>query len=428
MNVLNPIRRLKQSTLVTGAGTYLFANLVNAVIPFLLLPVLTRYLEPSEYGEVAVFHVWVALVGALCGLSVHGAASRKYYDYDEPDKYMGEFITSCLLLLVASTTLVLVVVAPLSQWLSEMLGLSRTWLFIGIPFAFCNFLMQIRLGQWQVRKQPKNYGAFQVMRGVTDMTLSLLLVVSLVLGVTGRLSGFTLAAVIFGILAVLLLYRDNLIVKAWRPDLMREALQFGVPLIPHIVGVFLLLTVDRAIISARLGTDAAGYYMVAVQLAMVVNLVLQSVNRAYVPWLFERLKRDIPMEKRFIVKLTYCYNVSLLGCAAIGFIWAGDVLVWVAGETYSPAGEIVAWLILAQAVRGMYFMVTNYIFYAKRTGLVARITIVTGLLNVVLLFVFMDWFGLKGAAWAMCISITCQWIATWWTAHKIVPMPWLRQI
>ena len=71
---------------------------------------------------------------------------------------------------------------------------------------------------------------------------------------------------------------------------MREAASFRVPLIPHIMGGFLLLTVDRAVIGSVLRLDAAGYYMVAAQIAGILGIALDSINKAYVPWFFEKLK------------------------------------------------------------------------------------------------------------------------------------------
>lgn len=418
------VRQIRDSTLVTGAGAYLAANMVNATVPLFLLPVLTRYLAPAEYGEVAIFQVWVVLMGALCGLSVHGAANRKYYDYDDPDEGIGEFISACLVLLVASSAVLGLLVMSMSHWLSGVMGLSGKWLLVGVLFAFCNFLVQLRLGQWQVRTQAGTYGVFQVSRSVLDAALSLLLVIVFVFGVDGRLTARTTAVVIFGVFSLVLLYRNGLIKWVWRTELAKEALSFGVPLIPHVLGAFLLLTVDRAIVGMNLGMDAAGYYMVAAQVAMVLSLILQSINKAYIPWLYERLRRDVPAEKLAVVKVTYGYGVLLAMCVVFTFLFGKDLLVWIAGSSYAPAADLVAWLVLAQAMRGMYFMVTNYIFYAKRTGVVARITITVGLINVLLLVLMTKYFGLMGAAWAMCISMLVQWLMTWRTANRLVPMPW----
>lgn len=422
---MTTLSRIRNSSLVAGAGTYIVASMINASIPFLLLPVLTRYLEPSEYGEMAIYQVWIALIGALCGLSVHGAAARKYYDYDDPDKEIGEFISSCIIVLVVSTISFAILLLPFSTLISETIGLSQKWILIGVLFAFCNFLIQLRLGQWQVRKKPKKFGFFQISQSLANMLLSLLLVVVFSFGASGRIAGNTVAVVIFGVVALLLLWREGLLKFTWRPDLMKEALSFGVPLIPHVLGAFLLLTVDRAIISSQLGLDAAGYYMVAAQMAMVMGLVLNGVNKAYTPWLYENLKKDNERDKIFIVKLTYGYAGFLFALAALAFLIGGPVLVFIAGEKYQPAADLIGWLMLGKAFHGMYYMVCSYIFFKKKTFSIAKITIFSGLINAALIFTFTANYGLVGAAWAMCIGMAIQCLFTWWVANKLVKMPWL---
>lgn len=422
------LRRITRSSLVSGAGIYLGAGILNAAIPFLLLPVLTRYLNPEEYGEVAVFQVWVSLIGAFCGLSVHGAAGRKYYDYDGKNSELGEFIFACLCLLALSTLAVFLAVWPMSGWVAELLGLSEFWLLIGIPFAFCNFLIQLRLGQWQVSKRAGKFGAFQISQSLSNMMLSLLLVVVFLMGVDGRLIGYFVSVLLFGVVALCLLYREGLVSWGWRPDLMKEAAEFGVPLIPHIVGAFFLLTADRAVIGAVLGLEEAGYYMVAAQLAMGLSLILDSVNKAYVPWLYERLKKNVDTENRVVVKLTYAYGVFLAACVVVAFVFGPPVLILIAGEEYRPAGELIGWLVLGQSMRGMYFMVSSYIFYAKRTWVIARITITSGVLNVALMYIFLQEFGLVGAAWAFCLSMLLQWLVTWGCAAQLIKMPWMLKV
>lgn len=416
---------LLKNELLKGTTVYLLASILNASIPFLLLPILTRYLDPAEYGQVAVFQVWVSLIGALCGLSVHGAANRKYFDYSKPDEEIGDFIGACITLLIISTVLVTVFIYAFHSSINELLGLNDLWLWLGIPVAFSNFLIQLRLGQWQVRKKAMFYGVFQISRSLFDMLLSLVLVVTFSLSVTGRLSGIISATCIFSVIGLISLRYSNIVKFSWRPDLMKEALKFGVPLVPHIIGAFLLLTVDRAIISAKLGLNEAGIYMVAAQFAMAMSLMLEAVNRAFSPWLFERLKRDDNFEKRQVVKLSYGYSLFLLSFALIALLIGDKVLVLIAGEKYSAAGEIVGWLFLAQAFRGMYFLFVNYIFFVKRTALIAKITIFLGFFHVGILYFFIDLFGMIGAAYSVCISMFLQMSVTWYTANKLIKMPWV---
>lgn len=418
------LKKIRYSSLVSGAGVYLTATLINASIPFLLLPVLTRYLTPEEYGMVAVFQVWCSLLAVICGLNTYGAATRKYYDYDEPDKYMGDYISACVTILVISAIIVTVLLLPFLGMLSELLGLSEGWVLAGVVFAVGNFIVQLRLRQWQVRKKPVRYGQFQISQSAMNAGLSLFLVIVFTMGVDGRLIGVTLAMLLFGCMGALLLWRDKLLVFGWQPRLMRDALSFSVPLLPHFAGSFLLLTVDRAVISSTLGLEAAGHYMVAVQLALALNLILQSIHKAYVPWLFERIKRDDSKEKMQIVRGSYIYFAALAAVALLAFLVGKSVLVFIAGTSYAPAGDIIGWLVLAQAIRGMYYVVSSYLMYAKKTQQISWITIVSGAINILLLLILLKAYGLVGAAWAVCSGAAIQFLLSWYMASRAVAMPW----
>lgn len=419
-------KKLVRHELLRGSAIYLVASVINAIIPFLLLPILTRYLSPAEYGEVAMFLVWISLIGALCGLSVHGAANRKYFDINENFEELAKYIFMCFVILFVSSLIILALVFSFAPYLSEILGISAFWLIVGVPVAALGFVNNLRLGQWQVSKQAFRYGVYQVSQSLLNVTLTLFLVVLLYLGASGRILGISITLLIFALIAIGLLFKDRLIKIAWRPDMAKDALRFGVPLIPHIIGMFLLNTVDRAVISAKLGIDQAGIYMVAIQLSMAASIVLDAVNKTFVPWLYERLKRNKYSENLMIVKVTYAYYLLLGFGVLLGFAIAGDILLLIVGSDYADAAALIGWIILAKAFHGGYLMVTNYLFYSKNTGILSIITIFCGLLNVALLFVLISYAGLIGAAWAYCISKFVQWVLTWLVANQKVSMPWFK--
>lgn len=414
------------SGLATGAGVYLIANIINASIPFFLLPVLTRYMSPAEYGQVAMYQVWITALGGLIGLSVHGAASVKYYDDEITRVELGVFIGSCFQILVVTTAIAFAIVVPLRHPLGDWLGLRSDWLLWGVLVCAAGFAVQMRQTQWQVRKRPIPYGAFQIGTSFVNAGLSLFLVVVLLRGAEGRIDGQNWVMLMAAFVAVVLLAKDKLISLRWRPEHLREALRFGVPLMPHVIGLFLLGTVDRLMINDRFGLAEAGIYMVAVQLSMAMAIVFSSINNAYVPWLFERLKRNDEAEKKGIVRLTYLYFVVVLASALLAFPLGPWLVPLIAGERYAEAGPILGWLALGQAFAGMYLIVTNYIFFSKRTGLLSLVTVGSGLLNLALLVVLIDIFGIKGAAIAFAAAMAMRFILTWWIAHWRHPMPWTQ--
>lgn len=413
-------------SLLKGASVYLVSNILNAVIPFLLLPVLTRYLSPAEYGQIAMFQTLLAGIGTFIGLNAVGAANRKFYDGDIDETVLRQFNGSCVHILIVSSLIAFIGISLFQNQISEFLAIPTSWILAAIIISFFSFITTMRLGQWQIRSQAKWFGVLQVSSSLVNMLLSLLFVIILTQGAQGRIDAQVITGILAAIIALIWLYKDKLLqIKVWKLQYIKEALLFGVPLIPHHVGFFLISAVDRFVINQKLGLSDAGIYMVAVQLSSAMAIVFDAINKAYVPWLFERLKRDDHEEKKQIVKYTYLYFIIALLIAGIAFLIGPFFITLIAGDKYSEAGKVIGLLCLGQAFGGMYLMVTNYIFFSKKTGMLALITISTGLINVVLLFVLVDTFGLIGAAISFAICKFIQFIMTWILSNKCIVMPWV---
>ena len=420
------LRKLVNSSLFSGSAVYLLSNILAVVIPFVLLPILTRCLTPAEYGQVAIFQTLLAGLGSFIGISAQGAAGVKYYDDHLSKSELKYFIGNCFLALAVTTVLTFLVAVIFREFLANWLALDKQWQILSVFVSSASFVVSIRMGQWQVRKQAKNYGVFQVAQSLVNMFFSLLLIMYFLQGAAGRIWVLSFVPLCFSVIALFLLYKDDLLGFAWRPAYLREIFAFGIPLVPHSFGLFLLSSVDRFVIHEKLGLSQVGIYMVAVQLASAMGLVFDAINNAYVPWLFERLKRNQIEEKKNIVRWTYVYCIGLLGTAVLAFVLGPPLLILIAGEKYSAAGAVIGWLALGQALNGMYLMVTNYIFYSKRTGLLALSTLTAGLINVGLLMILISFMGLKGAAIAFAITMAIKFLLTWYVAQLRHPMPWFN--
>ncbi len=248
----------------SGAGVYLFANILNASAPFLLLPILTRYLEPAEYGQIAMFQMLIGFFGAFTGIVFIGGITRKFYDKDGVSA-MHEYVGAGFQLAVCFSTLVFVLLLGFGDFLQDAVNISVSYIYMSLLVSVSAVLMQLRLNQWQIRKHSIKYGVFQVSGSLVNLSLSLLLVVVMVLGADGRVYAIACVSGLYGIVALWLLKKDNLVdfLLVSKKSLV-ELLKFGVPLIPHVLGVFFLMSVDRWVISSEMGLAQAGIYVVAV--------------------------------------------------------------------------------------------------------------------------------------------------------------------
>ena len=51
------IRRIKNIKVLGVFSIYMGSSLLNAAIPFILLPIFTYYLSPTDFGEISMFSV-----------------------------------------------------------------------------------------------------------------------------------------------------------------------------------------------------------------------------------------------------------------------------------------------------------------------------------------------------------------------------------
>ena len=210
-------------------------------------------------------------------------------------------------------------------------------------------------------------------------------------------------------------------------SIIKNILTVCIPLLPHSIGIFLLIGADRFIITKILGLSTISSYLVILQISTVFVFIFDAINKGYYPWLFDKLNENNNDTKKKIIITTYVYFILLL-CASIFLFFHGSKLITlIAGENYIINNNIVGLIFLGQIFGGMYLMVNNYLFYEKEMLLLSKITISSGIIHLTLISVLSYYWGITGAAFSFCFSKCIQFLLTWFNAYKIANMPWLIQ-
>jgi O-antigen/teichoic acid export membrane protein len=406
------------------AAIYTLSNFAVSGVPFLLLPVLTRALDPTAYGIVAMFMMVVSFITVGVGLNVHGAISVRYFDSSSFD--ISKYVSTALVILLVSTGFMLVLVVVVGPELSEVTSIPKQWLYSAVLVAFLQFLVQILLVLWQASKKPIQFGALRITHAFLDAIGSIVLVLVLALSWQGRLSGMLAAWLSAAIIAGYFMIREGWVARSIDPSYAKDALNYGVPLVPHALGGLLLGMADRFMVNNILDVSSTGIYVVAVQLGLIVGMLADSFNKAFAPWLMEQLSEMNDESKKRIVIFTYVYFFVIIALAALGAFVTPYVLPFIVGPQFQTAGSILVFILLGNAFMGMYYMVTNYIFFSRRTGLLSTLTISIGVLTVVLSWFLINSYGIKGAAIGFMLGQASLFVGAWILSNYCVPMPWFR--
>lgn len=416
------LKKVLSSALLRSSAVYTLSSVVSAAIPFLIMPVLTRYLTPADYGTVSMMTVLVGIVSPFIGLNIHGAIGVRYFDRSHHD--LPRYIGNCFLLLVGSTVIVSFLLWLFATPISSLTAFPRQWLSVVVLLSVGQFVSLILLTLWQVQDQPYRYASFQVLQTVLNVSLTLLLVVALQMNWQGRVAAQAIAVALFAAAALVLLVRGSWIKPVFDRGDMRHALKFGVPLIPHALGAMLITQTDRIFITNMVSIADTGIYTVGFQMGMIIELLTSSFNKAYAPWLYQRLGENDAAKKREIVRLTYLYFCVVLLLAVLLTLLMPWFLSFFVGREFSGSAKYTAWLAIGFAFSGMYYMVANYVFYAGATHILAWVTFITALVNIVMNYVLIRINGAVGAAQASALAFFISFVLTWALSARAYPMPW----
>lgn len=94
------------------------------------------------------------------------------------------------------------------------------------------------------------------------------------------------------------------------------------------------------------------------------------------------------------------------------------------GPKYQSASPIIGYIMLGNAFTGMYYMVTNYIFFARRTELLSVLTISVGVITTLFNWQLIQINGITGAAQAFMIGQALLFFGAWGLSQICYRMPW----
>lgn len=412
--------------LFRNAGIYLTSNVIGSLLTLLLLPILTRVLTPTDYGIAAMFVIFLGFIAPFTSLCTTSAISVRYFQLSE--KRMSGYIGSLLGIIVFFTALVVFVIALFGSYFESITQIPLNWLVAAVFVSAFQHIIEIRLSLWQVQHKAVNYGVVRVSQNIVNAIISLFLIIMLKMAWEGRVIGHTASVLMFALPILFLLFKDRKITVSTQVKTdVKDALKYGIPLIPHILGGFLISAIDRVMITNMLDIAQAGIYAVVIQFGAILGLLTASFNNAYAPWLIESLSKKDCARDKLIVQGTYAYFVLAIVLAIIIGILAPWLLLLV-GEQYRSAEPAIIYIALGQAFGGMYLMVTNYVFFAGKTHYLAWVTFASGLFNIAAIYLLITINQLEGVAQAFMLSMLFKFLGTWYLAHKSRPMPWKQAL
>ena len=380
-----------KSALKSGVW-YTISSITVKAILIITTPIFTRLMSTSEYGTSATFTTWFTLLSVVCSLNVWYSIGRAKIDF--PGK-INEFVASIQLLAFIFTGIVEIFAILNLDMTCELLELPKAMVFALGLYLLAYPAVQLTQQKYKYTYNYKGNIAITVYTTISTVIFSLIGVFILP---SQRALGKSLGAVISTTLFAIVIWISLIKKKQIKFNFVywQYALKISVPLILNSISLNILDKSDRIFITKFNGSDYTGIYSLAYSYAVLINIILDSINQAWLPWFHDTFNAKHNELIRTNVK-----PLILFGC------WIGIGCIAIAPEAISilggPAFQSGIWVVPPITLG----IVCNYIFqnyehielHLKKTWYISAGTIFAAIINIVLNYIFVPVFGFVAAAY-----------------------------
>lgn len=392
--------------ILKDSAIYLIGELFSKMIPFLLLPYLSRKLGVAGYGELSYYQTYLALLLLAVGFCQEGAISRYFYFYGKRS-----------LNLIVNTgylyTVVVGVIALIACWIWQ----STIMAYLVIASIFQSFL-STQLVIRQCHKNAIHYTMIQFLSGILSALLTIVLLEIYQTNlVEKRILAIALAnMVVFAV--SYWLYVKKAIIKQFSFAKYKIAfyyiIGFGLPLILHHLSFFARGQLDRIFIYHRFSETELGLYAMGATVASIASVGIMAVNKAVIPYYFEALKKQkISLSQ---IHRWAMYSLLLVPIPAM-MMWLipESVVVWLLGKQFVGTKYYIMMFLISTTLSIPYLIMVNYLFYHGKNQWIVACSVLTTVVYVLSLLGLMmtkiEYIPFAGILGAVVI-LPILWIAT----------------
>jgi O-antigen/teichoic acid export membrane protein len=409
--------------LATTGAAYTASSVISKLIAVALLPLLTRYLTPADYGAAEVLITGVIAASIVIRLGVIEALLRFYYQAGEdPDQVVKTAFAS----LLWTTTIGLAIALPLAGPISKLLlghsdpGLMRIAIFGLWVFTMFEFLTTL----FRLDERAKGYFVFTVANVLVTIPVTVWLVVGEDKGASGLLLGQYGTGAAF--LALLVIADRRRLALLPDTALLRRMLRWGLPTMPAELSLYSLNFIDRVLIVRLVGLGDAGLYSLSVKFAQAVNVLVKGFQLAWPPLAYS-IQDDDEARRAYAVIVTWFVSVTTFVVVGMWLLSRWIVRALAAPEffgSYKTIGLVSTGVMLY----ALYLVLVIVLGRTGRTEFNFPATGAGTVVNIGLNLLLLPSMGIVGAGVSLVASYAVVLVLMYVFTQRLfkVPYEWLR--
>lgn len=375
------MKKLLSHTLI-----YTVSPQIPLLINFILLPFLTPYLSPKDYG---VYGIILAFVGATSGFKDLGfitVISRSFYKYKNRYRFVWDrifgFLTIWTIVVSIFTAIILIICIPQS----ETQNTYKIILLICLPIAFTDNIVLFGGRYFQLSKKPLTVVSTSIATSIVAIAINFYCIKTLHLGYMGWFISSFSSQIFNGIVYFFLLKKYHIAFPSYNFSYkwIKSHLKISLPTLPHFYSTYLTDFSDKVTLNFyKVDIKIIGIYDLGNSFGRyfnVLNSAFGIAGGAQYLELYSKNTKDSELEAR---RNTYVIQFIFISIGFVMSIWIKELFQFIIRNTdLQPAYAITAVILMSFASRIFYYPVANKLVTIGATNQLWKISFIGGLIKI----------------------------------------------
>lgn len=321
-----------------GLGT-----IISMALGLLSTPIITRMVEPDEYGKFSIFQMYTSIALMVLCLGLDQSLVRFFYVHDEKE-YKQSLVRYCFWIPFATTLLMSAIVSILSLGgiiKFEFTPTVMVLLSINVIVAVANRIAVLLL---RITYQSKKFAACNVLAKLFYVAIALILCKTIKAHFFVLLAIASIVSVTVSTLFAIFESRELWSFSVKFPLTNRnEIIRYGMPLILSMGITTVFQAIDKMSLNHYCTYADVGIYSSAMTLVNIFAIIQSTFNSLWGPMQVEHYTKH-PEDTSYNQKANRMITVVMF-FIGITLILVKDVFALLLGEKYRLAGAILPFLI-----------------------------------------------------------------------------------
>lgn len=398
---------------------------IPTAINMIILPIITPYLTLYDYGIWGIVSAYCSFFTCLAPLGLNMHLSNSYFEIKKWRIFWGHIYYILLLSgLICSVLYISIIMIELRY--------VPTWTRFLIALLSCNTILlfatrTISTHLYPLLSRPLPLVLRNLAVSLCTLTVTFIVVYYFRMGYWGWILGsFTGSLLGFILFSYTLAHNEKIVPLIERnTKRIKKWLKMSIPVIPHSIGMMLLVSSSRIIMSFyNLPLDDIGIFSNGFTMGDYITVVSTALATALAPEIQRTFRSSHFTEFRHIFyfcQMTALVFVFLIAC------WMPQIYqIFMRNPSLQIAAPIASMICFAKVLDPLYNFLAIVVFISKDTKHLLWLVFLPGILNVAICLIFIPYFGYMAAVYSSLISFWSMLLTPFISKfHKREVLKWL---